>query len=60
MFQVSCKYKYYDFFHFEFAVEFGDWFDWVLGWEKEIDKGDLDIHLMYYENLKKVFAPYSK
>ena len=40
--------------HFSLTVEFGDWFELVLGWEKEIDKGDLDIHLVYFENLKKV------
>ena len=40
------------------AVEFGDWFDWVLGWEKEIDNGDLNVHLVYFEDLRKVYCKY--
>ena len=35
-------------------VEYGDWFDYVVGMDKEMEKGDLDIHLVYFEDLKEV------
>lgn len=37
----------------EGKVEYDDWFDLVLDWEKEIEKGEYKIHLVYYEDLKK-------
>ena len=36
-------------------VDYGQWFDYVLEMEKEIEKGEHDIHLVYYEDLKEVF-----
>ena len=35
-------------------MEYGDWFDNVLSWEKEVVKGDYNIHPVYYEDLKDV------
>ena len=36
------------------TVEYGSWFDYVRGMEKEIDKGDYAIHVVYYEDMKEV------
>ena len=36
------------------TVEYGDWFDYVRDMEKEMEKGDFDIHLVYFEDLKEV------
>ena len=35
-------------------MDYSDWFDYVLDFEKEINKGDYNIHLVYYEDLKEV------
>ena len=35
-------------------VEYGDWFDYVRNMDKEMEKGDFDIHLVYFEDLKEV------
>lgn len=34
-------------------LDYGQWFDYVLQMEKEIEKGEHDIHLVYYEDLKE-------
>ena len=36
------------------TVEYGDWFDYVRDMDKEMEKADLDIHLVYFEDLKEV------
>ena len=36
------------------TVDYGDWFDYVRDMDKEIEKGDSDIHLVYFEDLKEV------
>ena len=36
-------------------MDYGQWFDYVLEMEKEIEKEEHDIHLVYYEDLKEVF-----
>ena len=36
------------------SVEYGDWFDYVRGMEKEIEKGDYVFHVVYYEDMKEV------
>ena len=39
---------------FVFPVDYGDWFDYVLEMEEIIKKGEYNIHLVYYEDLKEV------
>ena len=36
------------------VVDYGNWFDYVLDMEKEMEKGEYDIHLIYFEDLKEV------
>ena len=36
------------------SVDYGDWFDYVLELEDVVNKGEYDIHLLYYEDLKEV------
>ena len=36
------------------SVAFGDWFDYIRGMEKEIEKGDYVFHVVYYEDMKEV------
>ena len=36
------------------VVDYGNWFDYVLDMEKEMKRGDYDIHLIYFEDLKEV------
>lgn len=38
------------------TVEYGDWFDYALEFEREMDKGDYNIHLVYFEDLKEVIS----
>ena len=35
-------------------MDYGNWFDYVLDMEKEMEKRDYDIHLIYFEDLKEV------
>ena len=35
-------------------MDYGNWFDYVLDMEKEMEKGEYDIHLIYFEDLKEV------
>ena len=35
-------------------MDFGDWFDYIRGMEKEIEKGDYVLHVVYYEDMKEV------
>lgn len=40
------------------TVDYGDWFDYVLQMEEEMRKGEYNIHLVYYEDLKEVIMMY--
>ena len=37
------------------SVSYGPWFNLILEMEKAMDSGEYNIHLMFYEDLKKVF-----
>ncbi|KAL3857300.1 hypothetical protein ACJMK2_011982 [Sinanodonta woodiana] len=49
--------KWENYFHrfFKGQVDYGSWFDYTLDWEKVIeDNPDYPIHIMSYEDMKKV------
>ena len=37
-------------------VDYGDWFEYVLKMEAELNKSDYVMHLVYYEDLKEVMS----
>ena len=38
------------------AVWYGMWFDYILEMEEVMNSGEYNMHLIYYEDLKKVFT----
>ena len=40
--------------YFFSTVEYGDWFEYVLGWETLMKEKEYDIHLVCFEDLKEV------
>lgn len=51
--QYEGKFPDYLQLFLEGKLEYGDWFEYIRGWEKLMKEGDCDIHLVYFEDLKE-------